>query len=57
MRTDKEIQVRRPELVILEKEGKSCQIIDMAIQEDCRVREKEDEKYKILPEKSEECGQ
>ena len=44
VRTDHEIGARRPDLVIIEKRDKSCQIIDVAIPEDNRVREKEDEK-------------
>ena len=43
MRTDHEIGARRPDLVIIDKRDKSCQIIDVAIPEDGRVREKEDE--------------
>ena len=51
MRTDHEIGARRPDLVIIDKRDKSCQIIDVAIPEDGRVREKEDEnveKYQDL---------
>ena len=44
MRTDHEIGARRPDLVIIDKRDKSCQIIDVAIPEDNGVREKEDEK-------------
>ena len=44
MRTDHEIRARRPDLVIIDKKDKSFQIIDVAIPEDGRVREKEDEK-------------
>ena len=44
MRTDHEIGARRPNLVIVDKRNKSCQIIDVAISEDNGVREKEDEK-------------
>ena len=44
VRTDHEIGARRPDLVIIDKRDKSCQIIDVAIPEDNRVREKEDEK-------------
>ena len=44
MRTDHEIGARRPDLVIIDKRDKSCQIIDVAIPEHNRVREKEDEK-------------
>ena len=44
VRTDHEIGARRPELMIIDKRDRSCQIIDVAIPEDGRVREKEDEK-------------
>ena len=44
VRTDHEIGARRPDLVIIDKRDKSCQIIDVAIPEDNAVREKEDEK-------------
>ena len=44
VRTDHEIGARRPDLVIIDKRDKSCQIIDVAIPEDNGVREKEDEK-------------
>ena len=43
-RTDHEIGARRPDLVIIDKRDKSCQIIDVAIPEDNGGREKEDEK-------------
>ena len=48
MRTDHEIGARRPDLVIIDKRDKSCQIIDVAIPEDNGVREKEDEKLKSI---------
>ena len=44
VRTHHEIGARRPDLVIIDKRDKSCQIIDVAIPEDNGVREKEDEK-------------
>ena len=43
MRTDHGIGARRLDLVIIDKRDKSCQIIDVAILDDGRVREKEDE--------------
>ena len=43
VRTDREIGAKRPDLVIIDKRDKSCQIIDVAIPEDNGVREKEDE--------------
>ena len=44
VRTDHEIEARRPDLFIIDKSEKNCQIIDMAIPEDGRVKAKEDEK-------------
>ena len=44
VRTDHEIGARRPDLMIIDKRDRSCQIIDVAIPEDGRVREKKDEK-------------
>ena len=44
VRTDHEIEARRPDLLIIDKIEKNCQIIDVVIPEDGRVRAKEDEK-------------
>ena len=44
VRTDHEMEARRLDLMITDKRDKSCQIIDVVIPEDGRVREKEDEK-------------
>ena len=44
VRTDHEIEARKPHLLIIDKSEKNCQIIDVAIPEDRRVRAKEDEK-------------
>ena len=44
VRTDHEIGNRRPDLVIINKRDKACQILDVSIPEDGRVREKENEK-------------
>ena len=44
VRTDHEIGARRPDMMIIDKRDRSCQITDVAIPEDGRVREKEDEK-------------
>ena len=44
VRTDHEIGARRSDMMIIDKSDRSCQIIDVAIPEDGRVREKEDEK-------------
>ena len=43
VRTDHEIEPRRPDLLIIDKR-ENCQIIDVVIPEDGRVRAKEDEK-------------
>ena len=44
VRTHHEIMARIPDLSIIDKSEKNCQIIDVAIPEDGRVRAKEDEK-------------
>ena len=44
VRTDHEIEAMRPDLLIIDKSEKNCQIIEVAIPEDGRVRAKEDEK-------------
>ena len=44
VRTDHEIGARIPDLVIIIKREERCQIIDVAIPEDGRMREQEDEK-------------
>ena len=41
---DNTIEARRPDLLLVDKKGKSCAIIDIAVPGDCRVREKELEK-------------
>ena len=59
IRTDHEIEARRPDLLIINKRENNCQIIDVAIPDDGRVRAKEDEKvekYQDLLEKSERYG-
>ena len=45
------MDVRRPDLILVEKNAKSCVIIDVAIPGDCRICEKEItkiEKYQNL---------
>ncbi|CAH3037316.1 unnamed protein product [Porites lobata] len=42
IRTDHDIETRRPDLLIIDKKAKNCQILDVAI--DGRVRAKEGEK-------------
>ena len=44
IRTDHNIEARRPDLVLVDKSKKSCHIIDVAIPENSGVREKEFEK-------------
>ena len=44
IRTDYEIEVRRADLLIIDKKENNWQIIDVAIPDDGRVRTKEDEK-------------
>ena len=44
VRTDHEIEARRPDLLIIDKSEKNCQIIDVAIPENGRMRAKEYEK-------------
>ena len=44
VRTDHEIEARRPDLLIIDKSEKNCQIIDVEIPEDERVKANEDEK-------------
>ena len=41
---DNIIEARRPDLILVDKKGKSCVIVDIAVPDDCRVREKELEK-------------
>ena len=44
IQTDRVIQARRPDIVIVDKKSKVCQIVDIAVPGDCRVEIKEDEK-------------
>ena len=44
VRTGHEIEARKPNLLIIDQSEKNCQIIDVAIPEDERVRAKDDEK-------------
>ena len=44
IRTDHNIEARRPDLVLVDKSKKSCHIIDVAIPEDSGAKEKEAEK-------------
>ena len=44
IQTDHLIQARRPDLVIVDKKRKACQIVDVAVPADHRVKKKEGEK-------------
>ena len=44
IQTDKVISARRPDIVVVDKVTKQCQIIDVAIPGDVRVETKESEK-------------
>ena len=57
VQTDCEIGTRRPNLIITDNKNKRCQIIiDVAIFEDGRVREKEDEKVEEYQDLAREVG-
>ena len=45
---DNIVEVRRPNLILVDKKPKSCVIIDVAIPDDCRIREKEIELLKNI---------
>ena len=56
---DREIKARKPDVAVVNKNERSCAIIDVAIPGGIRVSEKEKEKiqrYQELREKSKECG-
>ena len=44
IRTDHDIEARRPDLLIIDKKAKNCQILHVAIPDDGRVRAKKEEK-------------
>ena len=44
IQTDHVIEARRPDLFVVDKEEKSCKIIDFAVPGDRRVEEKEKDK-------------
>ena len=52
IRTDHDIETRRPDLLIIDKKAKNCQILDVAI--DGRVRAKEGEKVEIYQDLAKE---
>ena len=41
IQTDDVIEARRPDLVVVDKKGRSCKIMDFAVPEDSRTEEKE----------------
>ena len=44
IQTDHVIEVRRPDLVVVDKKERSCKIIDFAVPGDSRIEEKEKDK-------------
>ena len=42
--TDHQISARRPDLVVINKQEQTCQVIDIAVPEDTAVKAKEEEK-------------
>jgi len=56
IQTDKLIEARRPDIVLVNKETKECQIIDIAIPGDTRVEKKEEEKIDKYHELAFEVG-
>ena len=47
VQTDPNIEARRPDLILIDKERNTCQIVDFAIPGDHRVKMKEKEKREI----------
>ena len=41
---DNVIKARRPDLIMADKNAKSCAIVDVTVPTDCRIREKEIQK-------------
>ena len=50
IQTDNEIQARRPDIVVVNKKDRKCYIIDVAVQGDVRIAEKETEKIEKYDE-------
>ena len=48
IQTDKEIQARRPDIVMVNKKDRKCYIIDVAVPGDVRIAEKEMEKIENM---------
>ena len=46
MQTDRTIEARRPDLILIDKIVDECKIIDVAVPGDTRVVKKEEEKIK-----------
>ena len=44
IQTDHEIEARRPDLVVVDKKNRACQVIDFAVPGDSRIEDKEREK-------------
>ena len=44
IQTDHVIEARRPDLVVVDKEKRTCKIVDFAVPGDSRIKEKEKEK-------------
>ena len=56
---DNVMKARRPDLILMDKKGKSCVIVDVAVPCDCRIREKEIgkiEKYQNLKRELKDFG-
>ena len=53
---DRVIGRRRPDIVVIEKEGNICKIVDIAIPGDCRIAEKEAEKIEKYQDLKIEIG-
>ena len=56
IQTDKVIEARRPDLLLVNKQTRECQIIDVAIPGDTRVIKKEEEKIEKYRELGFELG-
>ena len=54
IQTDHVIEARRPDMIIVEKKGNKCQIIDFAVPHNTRVDEKEKEKIQKYQDLSRE---
>ena len=48
IRTDHDIEARRPDLLIIDKKAKNCQSLDVAILDDGRVGAREGEKVENI---------